>query len=173
MFDDDSLSPEKGNTDAEDEAVSACVAPKGLAHLGVVGRVQDSDHTDHISKASGEFRRPFRVPHPFPLKLVELAKTKKWIWAGGMEASRGQGIPLELKVRTCLVSCCPHLAGSLRVTTCTFVKMCSTDSTCSRALREPLQTAQQYYLHHVHERCEVGEITNWTVQPGSLTHRGI
>ena len=63
-------------------------------------QLQDTDLLDYTTDAAKVFRgRFFRVPHPFFVELVKLAKEKKWFSRGQVDAAGREGIPVELKVR--------------------------------------------------------------------------
>ena len=63
-------------------------------------QLQDTDLLDYTTDAAKVFRgRFFRVPHPFFVELVKLAKEKKWFFRGQVDAAGREGIPVELKVR--------------------------------------------------------------------------
>ena len=61
-------------------------------------QLQDSDLLDYTTDAAKDFRTRFRVPHPFFLELVELAKNKEWFSTGDRDAAGRNAIPIELKV---------------------------------------------------------------------------
>ena len=65
-------------------------------------QLQDTDLVDYTTDAAkvfrGRFRGRFRVPHPFFVELVKLAK-EKWFSRGQVDAAGREGIPVELKVR--------------------------------------------------------------------------
>ena len=62
--------------------------------------LQDTDLLDYTTAAAKVFRGRFRVPHPFFVEVVKLAKEKKWFFSRGqVDASGREGIPVELKVR--------------------------------------------------------------------------
>lgn len=62
-------------------------------------QLQDTDLLDYTTDAAKVFRGRFRVPHPFFVELVKLAKEKKWFSRGQVDAAGREGIPVELKVR--------------------------------------------------------------------------
>ena len=55
------------------------------------------------SRKYRNFRRHFRIPYEFFLKLVQLAKYRKWISLAARDVAGRQCIPVELKVSS---SCC-------------------------------------------------------------------
>ena len=59
---------------------------------------QDTDLVDYTTNAAKVFRGRFRVPHPFFVELVKLAKDK-WFSRGQVDAAGREGITVELKVR--------------------------------------------------------------------------
>ena len=61
-------------------------------------QLQEPDLLDHTTDAAKVFRTRFRVPHAFFLKLVELAREKRWFSQGDRDAAGKTGIPIELKV---------------------------------------------------------------------------
>lgn len=65
-------------------------------------QLQDAALLDHATDAAKTFRTRFRVPHAFFLELVKLARGKRWFSRGEQDAAGRQGIPIELKVSTCL-----------------------------------------------------------------------
>ena len=62
-------------------------------------QLQDTDLLDYTTDAANVFRGRFRVPHPFFVELVKLAKDKKWFSRGQVDSAGREGIPVELKVR--------------------------------------------------------------------------
>ena len=62
-------------------------------------QLQDTDLVDYTTDAAKVFRGRFRVPHPFFVELVKLAKEKKWFSRGQVDAAGRERIPVELKVR--------------------------------------------------------------------------
>ena len=99
-----------GAFDDEDAENEDEVAPGGKRPRRVVERrdwrtsawwiqLQDPDLLDYTSHAAKVFRGRFRVPHPFFVELVKLAKGRKWFSPGQVDAAGREGIPVELKVR--------------------------------------------------------------------------
>ena len=61
-------------------------------------QLQDADLLDYATEAAKVVRGRLRVPHPFFLELVKLAREKKWFSQGEKDATGRDGIPVELKV---------------------------------------------------------------------------
>lgn len=74
--------------------------------------LQCEDLGDPASKAAKAFRRRFRIPYPFFLELVNLAKRKKLFPTAEKDAVGRQCVPTELKVsreRSTAVPICPKI----------------------------------------------------------------
>ena len=62
-------------------------------------QLQEPDLHDYTTDAAKVFRGRFRIPHPFFLELVKLAKEKQSFSQGQVDAAGREGKPVELKVR--------------------------------------------------------------------------
>lgn len=60
--------------------------------------LRSEDLADHRSRAARLFRRRFRVPHIFFLRLVKLVQEKRCFTKHEQDASGREGVPVELKV---------------------------------------------------------------------------
>lgn len=60
--------------------------------------LRSEDLPDPTSRAARQFRRRFRIPHPFFLELVKIAVDKKWFPSATEDVGHRPCVPVELKV---------------------------------------------------------------------------
>ncbi|CAM9283154.1 unnamed protein product, partial [Discosporangium mesarthrocarpum] len=93
--------------------------------------LRDESLGDPESRSAILFRRRFRVPYPFFVRLVEKVRQQGWLGSGGADAAGRPGIPLEAKVLPVL-----HILGRGTVLDDTFFMVGMSESTAWRVLHK-------------------------------------
>lgn len=91
---------EDGEEDTPETKRRRCVGVRPDYNASTWGKMlRSTELGDHTSKTSRLFRRRFRIPHEFVLRLVAVVKEKRWFSSVEVDVAGRQCIPVELKVR--------------------------------------------------------------------------